>query len=162
MSRLDSFIRRMTAQRECLNLVAEHLSNTSGAILEFGLGNGRTYDHLRTLFDTNDIYVFDRQVNAHQDCIPDDAHMILGDVLETLKSAEKHIGRKAKLAHLDIGTGDKSASMSLAEQMSDDVDDLLLSGGYIASDQPINRENWIAQPLPEDVAPGRYHIYKKA
>ena len=39
MSRLDSFIRRMTAQRDILNQVAEQsLLPESGDILELGLG----------------------------------------------------------------------------------------------------------------------------
>ena len=52
MSRLDSFIRRVTAQRDCLNRVAEIIEYHEGLILEMGLGNGRTYDHLRELIQT--------------------------------------------------------------------------------------------------------------
>ena len=47
MTRLDSVIRRLTAQRDLLNWAAEEIS-PAGLILELGLGNGRTYDHLRT------------------------------------------------------------------------------------------------------------------
>ena len=161
MSRLDSFIRRMSAQRDCLNLVAKTLEGMPGAVLEFGLGNGRTYDHLRGLFDVDDIYVFERAVNAHLDCIPDDDHLILGDVMDTLQTVQDRIGRKAKLAHCDIGTGDKAASIALAKRMSEYLDPLIESGGYVVSDQPIEVEGWIAQNLPENVKPGRYHIYRK-
>ncbi len=161
MSRLDSFIRRMSAQRDCLNLVAKTLEGTPGVILEFGLGNGRTYDHLRGLFDVNDIYVFEREVNAHLDCIPDDEHLILGDVMDTLQTAQDRIGRQAKLAHCDIGTGDKAASVALAKRMSEYLDPLIQTGGYVVSDQPIEVEGWIMQDLPENVKPGRYHIYQK-
>ncbi|WP_169566535.1 class I SAM-dependent methyltransferase [Sneathiella limimaris] len=162
MSRLDSFIRRVSAQRDCLNQVAEDLKGTEGSILEFGLGNGRTYDHLRSLFGAEDIYVFERKVNAHPDCIPDDEHLILGDVLETLPTAKDRIGRSVRLAHCDIGTGDKEASLKLAAQMSVYLDQLLHRGAYVVSDQPQEVEGWEAQPLPENVAPGRYHIYRKA
>lgn len=161
MSRLDSFIRRVSAQRDCLNQVAKKLDDQGGAVLEFGLGNGRTYDHLRDLFSADDIYVFERQVNAHLDCIPDDEHLILGDVMETLPVAAARIGGTAKLAHCDIGTGDKAASMALALKMSQFLDPLLQSGGYVVSDQPIEVAGWISQDLPENVKPGRYHIYKK-
>ena len=49
MSRLDSFIRRLEAQRACLDLAARLIEGLEGEILELGLGNGRTYDHLRQL-----------------------------------------------------------------------------------------------------------------
>src|SRR5690606_23011746 len=84
MSRLDSFIRRMSAQRDCLNYAAAIIGSAPGSVIELGLGNGRTYDHLRELMQGRDIYVFDRHVKAHPDCIPDAEHMIVGDFLETV------------------------------------------------------------------------------
>src|SRR4051812_41343381 len=45
MTRLDSAIRRLTAQRDLLNWAAQAIGPT-GLVLELGLGNGRTYDHL--------------------------------------------------------------------------------------------------------------------
>ncbi len=65
MSRLDSFIRRLEAQRACLNWAAELIDGLDGFALELGLGNGRTYDHLRSLFPDRAIYVCERQVAAH-------------------------------------------------------------------------------------------------
>ena len=47
MSRLDSFIARMQAQRDCLNFLKPAVDAVPGPLLEVGLGNGRTYDHLR-------------------------------------------------------------------------------------------------------------------
>ena len=70
MSRLDSFIRRLEAQRACLNMAASLVRGVDGAVLELGLGNGRTYDHLRQLFPERDIFVCERQIAAHPDCIP--------------------------------------------------------------------------------------------
>ena len=49
LSRLDSFIRRLEAQRACLNATPAWIEGLAGPILELGLGNGRTYDHLRRL-----------------------------------------------------------------------------------------------------------------
>ena len=42
MSRLDSFIARMQAQRDCLNFLKPAVDRLDGPILEIGLGNGRT------------------------------------------------------------------------------------------------------------------------
>lgn len=47
MSRLDSFIRRLQAQRDVLDWAADGVEDRAGLVLELGLGNGRTYDHLR-------------------------------------------------------------------------------------------------------------------
>ncbi|WP_169543871.1 class I SAM-dependent methyltransferase [Sneathiella aquimaris] len=161
MSRLDSFIRRVTAQRDCLNKAADMLDGVDGPVLELGLGNGRTFDHLRSLFDEQDIFVFDRHVKAHPDCIPDEAHMLLGDFTETLPSALSRLPGKAKLAHCDIGSGDKSASVSLAEKLGAVLPDLLAKGALIVSDQPFDVACWSAIDLPDTVSPGRYHIYRQ-
>ncbi|MFN9941622.1 MAG: class I SAM-dependent methyltransferase, partial [bacterium] len=66
MSRLESFIRRLEAQRRCLDWAAQAIAGYPGAVLELGLGNGRTYDHLRDrLGPARAIYAFDRQLAAH-------------------------------------------------------------------------------------------------
>ena len=52
VSRLDSFIRRLQAQRACLEVAIARIADLPGPVLEFGLGNGRTYDHLRELLPT--------------------------------------------------------------------------------------------------------------
>ncbi|MCH8923260.1 MAG: hypothetical protein IIA67_08960, partial [Planctomycetes bacterium] len=71
MSRLDINIRRLEAQRACLNLAAEMIRDLPGPVFELGLGNGRTYDHLRAALPEREIFVFEREVAAHPDCIPD-------------------------------------------------------------------------------------------
>ena len=71
MSRLDSAIRRLQAQRDLLNQAAQDIGSMEGVVLELGLGNGRTYDHMRAILPDREIYVFEREVRAHPDCIPD-------------------------------------------------------------------------------------------
>src|SRR5216684_6335806 len=105
MSRLDSFIRRLEAQRACLDRAAELIRGLDGFILELGLGNGRTYDHLRSLFPDRAIYVCERQVAAHPDCVPPSDMLILGDMRETLHAAQSWLGRRVAFAHFDVGTG---------------------------------------------------------
>ena len=111
MSRLDSFIRRLEAQRACLNRAAELIGDLEGVVLELGLGNGRTYDHLRSLFPDRKIYVCERQVAAHPDCVPPPDMLILGDMRETLRAAVGRLGARIAFAHLDSGTGDPAASV---------------------------------------------------
>ena len=54
MSRLDSMRRRLTAQIDGLNWAAGQIADLPGDVLELGLGNWRTYDHLRCLLYTSD------------------------------------------------------------------------------------------------------------
>jgi hypothetical protein len=119
MSRLDSFIRRLEAQRSCLALAVERSRHVPGVVLELGLGNGRTFDHLREICaggpQPRDIHVFDRQVAAHPDCIPAPDRLFLGDFTATLKQARARLGDgSAALIHVDLGSGDDAASRALA------------------------------------------------
>src|SRR5580693_5423231 len=109
MSRLDSFIARMQAQRDCLNFLKPAVHALPGPILEVGLGNGRTYDHLRDLFPGREIYVFERQVAAHPHCIPPDDRLFLGEAREAIPRAARQLGASAALIHTDLGTGARRA-----------------------------------------------------
>jgi len=160
MSRLDSFIRRVSAQRDCLNQAVDMVRDMPGCVLELGLGNGRTFDHLRSLMPERDIYVFDRHVKAHPDCIPDDDHMIIGDFRDSLPLAQERMNSLAVLAHCDIGSGDKALSVALADQLGASLPGLLAPGAIVVSDQPFNMPSWEPCPLPDGVAEGRYHIYR--
>ncbi|MDF1719541.1 MAG: class I SAM-dependent methyltransferase [Minwuia sp.] len=162
MSRLDSAIDRLTAQRACLDWAAAAIAGLAGPVLELGLGNGRTYDHLRTLLPTRRIHVFERQVNAHLDCIPPDEDLFLGDFLETLPGAGRVIGAPAALVHADTGTGEKAASVALAAAIVPLLLPVLASGAVLVSDQPMQHPGLVPVPLPHGVKPGRYHIYRNS
>ena len=160
MSRLDSFIRRITAQRDCLDHAAGLIAGIDGVVLELGLGNGRTYDHLRELLPGREIFVFDRQIAAHPDCIPDDAHMLLGDFGETLAAARQRLGGTAVLAHCDIGSGDAAANARMAAFLGDALGPLMRPGGIVLSDQEMRVAAWTPLPLPAGVAPDRYFMWR--
>ena len=150
MSRLDSFIRRAMAQRDCLAEAARLIAPIPGPVLELGLGNGRTYDHLRTLLPEREIFVFDRQIAAHPECIPDPEHMVLGDIRETVSGARDRIPGLAALAHCDVGTGDKRASAALAAWLAPALMPLLAPGAIVVGDQEALRcEGLFPLPLPE-------------
>ncbi|MGH6891975.1 MAG: class I SAM-dependent methyltransferase [Dongiaceae bacterium] len=161
MSRLDSFIRRLEAQRACLDAAAQLIAALPGNVLEFGLGNGRTYDHLRERLAGRDIYVFERQVAAHPDCIPPADRLFLGDFRENLPKAIGQLGRATALANLDIGSGDEAASRSLACAMTPFVLQLLKPGGILISDQPVADAALETLPLPAGIKPGRYFLQRR-
>lgn len=160
MSRLDSFIRRLEAQRACLDLAARLVRNLDGDVLELGLGNGRTYDHLRQLFPDRRIYVCERRVAAHPDCVPPTEFLILGDMRDTLRTAREPLARRVALAHLDPAGGDVAASRALAAQVAPLIMPLLRPGGLLVSEPAIAHEELAALTLPESVAPNRYHLYR--
>lgn len=161
MSRLDSAIDRLLAQRACLDLAVELVAGLSGPALELGLGNGRSYDHLRSRLGHRPIYVFERQVNAHPDCVPPGEFLLLGDFRETLPRAAAEIGDLAALVHADIGTGDKAQSVALARAIAPLVIPLMRPGGVLAADQPFDDGRLESLPLPAGVQPGRYHLYRR-
>lgn len=162
MTRLDTVIKRLMAQRSCLNAAAEALEDFPGHILELGLGNGRTYDHLRYLFPERDIYVFDREVASHPDCRPDAAHLFLGPMDETLLTAADRLGPNAALVHADIGFGDAAATERNVVALGPKIPTLLRAGGMVLCDQSLDRfEALTPVPLPADVEAGRYHAYRR-
>ena len=160
MSRLESFIRRMAAQRDCLNAAADMVADVPGLVLELGLGNGRTYDHLRERLPGREIFVFDRQVGAHPDCIPDDDHFFFGDIEEQLPRAHERLGRSAALIHSDVGTGDKERNARLVAVLAPLLADMLVPGGIVIADQEMPQAGWQRVPLPEGVPENRYFIYR--
>ncbi len=160
MSRLDSFLRRITAQRDCLDAAVALIRSVPGPVLELGLGNGRTFDHLRQRLPGREIFVFDRRVAAHSDCIPDDDHMILGDFHDTLGTALDRLGQRAALAHCDMGSGDGQVDSRLAGAVGPLLSQIMAVGGIVVSDQEMTVEAWEPRPLPPSVAPGRYHMWR--
>jgi len=161
MSRLDSFIRRLEAQRACLDRGAELIRDIDGFVLELGLGNGRTYDHLRSLFSDRKIYVCERQVAAHPDCVPPPDMLILGDMRETLPAARGRLRGRVAFAHLDVGTGDAAANQVLAAELTPILVPLLCRGAVLAADPAIECPDLEMLPLPAGIAPGRYHLYRR-
>ncbi len=161
VSRLDSFIRRLEAQRACLELAADLVGEMDGEVLELGLGNGRTYDHLRKLFPNRKIYVCERTVVAHPDCIPPSGLLFLGDMRETLPAVRFRFTDRVVLAHLDAGNGDVEASKTLAGEVTPLIVPLLRLNGVLVSEPGLTAEELRPLPLPGGIEPGRYNLYRR-
>ncbi len=160
MSRLDSAIRRLQAQRACLDAAAEIIAGLPGPVLELGLGNGRTYDHLREILPAREIFVFERRVAAHPASVPDERHLILGDFRHTLKQAMDRLPAGAALAHADIGTGEAARNARLAAAIAAPLAALMAPGGIIVADQDLGAAAGTPLPLPDGVPAGRYFLYR--
>jgi hypothetical protein len=161
VSRLDSFIRRLEAQRACLELAAELVAGLNGEVLELGLGNGRTYDHLRKLFPHRNIYVCERAVAAHPDCVPPFELLLLGDMRETLPAIRARLAERVVLAHLDPGNGEIAASKALADHLAPLIVPLLQLNGVLVSEPTVTADQLSALPLPDGIEPGRYNLYRR-
>jgi hypothetical protein len=160
MSRLDSFLRRITAQRDCLNAAAAMLGDLPGPVIELGLGNGRTFDHLRTLFPARALFAFDRRNAADPASAPPPERLILGEFSETLPSALKLLGAPAAFAHLDFGSGRPAHDAGVARALWPLLEPLLAKGALVASDQAVPAPHWLAVALPPGVKAERYFLYR--
>lgn len=161
MSRLESFIRRLQAQRACINNAIEMVAELPGVIFELGLGNGRTYDHLRENCPGREIFVFERRVAAHWDSVPDEPHLFEGSVEDTLPAAVSRFRHQVAFIHMDLGSGRPELDAKSAAVVSAHLDELLTPGGVIVADQDIRWPGAAAVPLPEGVKPGRIYFYRK-
>lgn len=158
MSRLDSFIRRVTAQRDILNAVADDVLRLDGPIFELGLGNGRTYNHLREKLPGRRIIAFDRTLAAHASSVPPEADLMLGEIRET---AQRFVGLGGAMVHADIGTGYDDKDAITLTWLPDLTVQLLARGGLAVSGLPLDHPGLEPLTLPPGVPPDRYFIYRR-
>lgn len=157
MSRLDSMLRRLTAQRDGLNWAAAQVGNTDGDVLDMGLGNGRTYDHLREILPSRRIWVMDRVLQCHPDSTPP-AHDFLQGEAEPMLQRLAEAGRTIALAHYDFGRGIKSEDVAEAARLSPLIEQVMRPGGLLISGQPLSGFDQIKGP--DSIAPDRYLFYR--
>ncbi|QCI96877.1 class I SAM-dependent methyltransferase [Agrobacterium larrymoorei] len=159
MSRLDSFIRRLSAQRDILNHVQGDLDlPVDGPVMEIGLGNGRTFNHLRELFPDRRIVAFDRAMGAHASSVPEDGNLVIGEIDQTAKD---WVGIGAALVHADIGTGYDEKDAVTLTWLPQIVAGMLASGGIAVSGLPLQEPSLNPLPVPPSVPRDRYFLYRK-
>lgn len=156
MSRLDSFLRRLTAQAEALAFAARQIADLPGPVLELGLGHGRTYDHLKTLLPERAIYVFEREPTPSAARLVDPAMLVVGDFRATLPNAPT--GARAALVHGDVGSGRAALDAALAEWLGPVLRGLIRPGGYVLTDQSLPPGDWERPDFTTSVK--RYHCYR--
>ena len=161
MSRLDRNIRRLIAQRYCLDLAREVIRDLSGVIFEFGLGYGRTYDLLRSIFPARDIFVFERDITiAHPACIPDDRHLFLGDMRETLPPLSARFFQSVSLLHIDLGSKYPAEDPQLIAEIFPLVRPMMEVGAVVVTDLALPDTQWERVPLPAEMETGSMYFYR--
>ena len=159
-NRLERMIDRLTAQRDLLVRAIALVGDLPGPVLEFGLGKGRTYDFLRACLPGREIFAFDRGLHCPADCVPDAAHLILGEFRDTVPGALVRIGAAAALAHFDIGTEDRAADAALVAWLGPAAAPLLRPGGVVVADREMRVAGWTAAPLDATLGDGRHYLYR--
>lgn len=163
MSRLESMIRRLEAQVACLDWAIREIADLPGPVLELGLGNGRTYDHLRErLSGGRPIHVFDRAVGAHPGCVPPAQFLTLGEIRETLPAFARRGIAPAALIHADLGSGNPESTRAMAAWLGPVLPPLVVSRGLVLSDQPLSAPELVDIDPPIGSLQWRYFIYRRA
>ncbi|MDE4190225.1 class I SAM-dependent methyltransferase [Phaeobacter gallaeciensis] len=157
MSRLDSMLRRLTAQRDGLNWAAQQIADLAGDAMDMGLGNGRTYDHLREILPDRRIWVIDRVLQCHPSCVPPEQDFLQGEAEPMLQRLAAE-GHKIVLAHYDFGFGVKEKDVAEAAAMSPVIASVMAPGGIIVSGQPL--VGFEELDGPEGIPEGRYMFYR--
>lgn len=156
MSRLDSMLRRLAAQRDGLNWAAEQTADLAGDALDLGLGNGRTYDHMREIMPERRIWVIDRVLQCHPSCTPPEADFLMGEAEPML---QKLVDNTAQIimAHYDFGFGIKEKDVAEAARLSPAIARIMAPNGVIVSGQPL--VGFAQIDGPASIAKDRYHFY---
>lgn len=149
LTRLERFIARTSAQRACIDAAARATENIPGDVWEVGLGNGRTYDHLRERFPGRAIVVFDREIAAHPDCVPSDDMMRLGDFQTTIPEEIARGEGRVAVIHADIGTANIEKSRAMGRWLAPIFAAALAPGGYLIGDQPMDDAAFEKLNLPD-------------
>ncbi|MEM8655922.1 MAG: class I SAM-dependent methyltransferase [Pseudomonadota bacterium] len=159
MSRLESMRRRLTAQIDGINWAASKIEGMDGDVLEMGLGNGRTYDHLRQELPHRRIWVIDRILKCHPSCVPPEEDFLEGEAEPMLERMARE-RRKIVLAHYDFGYGIKEKDVEEGARLSPLIAAVMQPGGLVLSQQPLVGFDQICGP--DTIAPDRYLFYRAA
>lgn len=157
MSRLDSMRRRLSAQIDGLNWATQEITDLDGDVLELGLGNGRTYDHLRENLPDRRIWVIDRICQPHPSCMPPADCFLQGEAEDKLTElAQKNV--QIALAHYDLGFGVKDLDVAEGARLSRFIAAVMRPRGLVVSQQPLEGFEQISGP--ETIDPERYLFYR--
>lgn len=161
MNRLDALILRMTAQRAALDWATAAVAERAGDALEVGLGNGRSYDHMRERMPERRIWVIERKLQPHPSCMPPEADLMLGDAADGL---EKLAGANLVLINYDLGAMDPLAEDPRATRFTPLMRAALApEGAFIVATQRLPAEPGLrAAEVSAEIGQNRVFVYESA
>jgi len=153
-------MQRLLLDRACQAL-NEAGASQPGPVIELGLGNGRTYHHLREKLDGRRIVVFDRALGAHPASHPPREDLILGDIRVTgMAYAERH-GASAAMLHADLGNGIRADDLKLQAWLPHVVYALVRPGGQVITSTELEHPGLAPEPLPPGAPDYEYFLYRR-
>jgi hypothetical protein len=129
-------------------------------VVELGLGNGRTYHHLRERLTGWRIVAFERLLTAHPSSIPPEGDLILGDIEETVPRFADTDGRCARLIHADLGDGIEDNDRVLERVLPPLVVMLAAPGARVLSSTRLDHPHLIEEDWGDATAGYAYCSYR--
>jgi hypothetical protein len=149
-------IRRLMAQRACIERAADIAAPLPGPALLLGFGDGSAFEHLReVLRRRREIIIFDQLSGAAGPI--EGAERVGGDPRETLPLNWERLKRSVALAHFNFPVTDQPR---LAAELAPMLAPVLRPGAVIVSEKPLELPGWEALPPPDGVREGRHHLYR--
>ena len=104
---------------------------------ELGLGNGRTYDHLRTRLPDWRVVVFERNPQPNEKSWPPECDLYVGDIQHTATMFAADHGPCASLVHADLGDGSETYNEELQQWLPGVCHALAAGDGWVISSTPL-------------------------
>ena len=163
MTRLERFIARMQAQKALLDRVCAELKapdGLPGPVIELGLGNGRTYDHLRARLPDRRILVFERDPQPNERSRPPETDLHVGEIERTgalFAAASPHC---AALVHADLGDGTRAGNSRLERWLPALCYALARADGWVVTSTRLDHEGLVLEPSGVDFDASSYVVYR--
>ncbi len=129
-------------------------------MIELGLGNGRTYDHLREKLPGRRIIAFDRVCAANLQV--DAAGLRPRSWAKSPRPRASFVGINAALVHADIGSGYDDLDELNLRWLPGLTVELLAPGGIAASGVMLDHPELHPLPIPASVPSDRYFLYRRS
>lgn len=152
----------MSAQRTLLDEAAALVADIEGPIVDLGIGNGRTLDHLAALFPERKVFAFGDFIHSAVDVLPPAEQVVVGNIRDTLPFALPRLGARAALIHNDLGSADAVGNAATAAWLAPAIAAVARPDAVVVTSFLLPFSNYVAMPLPPTVRPGRYHLLKLA
>ncbi|MEO1720567.1 MAG: class I SAM-dependent methyltransferase [Pseudomonadota bacterium] len=159
MTELEWAVIRLRTQIRLLDWAAnELLHEDAPLVLELGLGNGRTYDHLRQRLPDARIEVFDREMKGKLSSRPPEDRFHKGELVTTLAAFEPR--GHAQLIHADLGTGDPEHEHRIAAMLLAALPLLAKPGCIIVTSTELPDARFNPVDIADHDPQSRYHVYR--
>lgn len=159
MSRLEGFIRRMEAQKAHIDRAVSFLKEPN-TIFEFGIGAGRTLDHLVQSFPKTPIFAFENDEQCLNN-IPSNSNVtpVLGDIFLNLPIYAEQYARRTSLIHVDIGGAFNEQNKNITKRLTPYFLSLLSPSGILISSIAVEAEPLQGLPVLPGIRRTKYHSY---